>query len=89
MKHEILNTEETANSDLGAVSGCCKCVDCGKEFDDEPSMYRCSTCKGKGCVTYLEKKRCKPCKFHYVYNDEEDEPDDYYCDHCGRACNCH
>ena len=114
MENKNLNTEETANSDLGAVSGCFKCVDCGKEFEEynftedcwtcdgdgvvememeweyEPSMYRCSTCKGKGEVTYLEKKRCKPCKEHYLYDDwEEEEEDEYYCEHCGRACNCH
>jgi hypothetical protein len=28
MEHENLNTEETANSDLGAVSGWVRCSDC-------------------------------------------------------------
>lgn len=88
------------------VSGSCKCIDCGKEFNEydftedcwncsgdgevekemeweyEPSKYTCSTCKGKGHVTYKEKNRCKNCKWDIIYNNEENEEDE----HCSCCC---
>ena len=32
------------------------------EWEYEPFMYKCSVCKGEGCVIQLEKKRCRICK---------------------------
>jgi hypothetical protein len=42
MKHENLNTEETANSDLGAVSN--SCLICGKDLDSETIEHGNGTC---------------------------------------------
>lgn len=63
MEHKNLNTEETANSDLGAVSGslyvtCAKCKKLEDTFDDGeiPNEY--------GWVYHRKKWYCISC-----YND--------------------
>lgn len=53
MEHENLNTEETANSDLGAVSGSVFAGDCNKNIHWYVGVYsqgqwiynECSYCK--------------------------------------------
>ena len=58
------------------------------EWEYEPTMHRCPFCKGHGEFTWEEKKTCRSCKEYSLYEDDDDD-DEYYCDKCGRDCNCH
>ena len=109
MSNEVTNPASCQT----AVSGSCKCSECGREFQEyeftedcwncngdgevekemeweyEPSLYTCSTCKGKGHVTYKVSNLCNNCKWKSVYDNDEDVDEDNYCSNCGHSCNYH